>query len=367
MDSSNNSDSGRFLRTWGVALLIVVALSIWMLSGALGGNDESTDAPGAAGTPAAEAFRVLVERHRAEAIRRTVRYSGDTQPDQIINLAAQVEGQVVDVGAAEGARIGRGELIARVDERDLQARLSRAKAVLHQRELEFKAAGPLRDEGIITEAEYAAAIANRDTARAELENTRLQLRNVEITAPADGILEQRLVEVGDYVKIGNPVAEVLVNDPLTVSGGVSENDIGDIRVGMPASATLSDGTKLDGVVRFVSARAREATRTYTVEVAIANPGSSIPAGRSAEVSIPVQEIRAHKVPSSLLALDDDGRLGLKSVDEDGTVRFHVASIERADGDAIWVSGLPEELDLITRGQGFVQPGETVAVARDGDA
>lgn len=366
MEAGNDKESGRFLRTWGVALLIVVALAAWMLSGVLGGKEP--DAPATApDAETADAFHVLVSRHDAVPIQRKVRFSGDTQPDQIINLAAQVEGQVLAVGAAEGARLAKGALIARIDMRDLKARVARARAVLHQRELEHKAAGPLRDEGIITEAEFAAAIANRDSARAELENIQLQLRNVKITAPADGILEQRLVEVGDFVKIGNPVAELLVNDPLTVSGGVSENDIGLIRVGMPASATLSDGTELDGVVRFVSARARESTRTYTVEVAVSNPDASIPAGRSAEVSIPVQEIRAHKVPSSLLALDDDGRLGLKSVDDNGTVTFHVATIERADGDAIWVSGLPESLDLITRGQGFVQAGETVAITRDDDA
>ena len=356
-------DRGRFLRTWGLALLVLALLGLWMLSGAFRGDD--TGASAESGVPPADArFRVLVQHHRAQTIEQTVRFSGDTRPARVIRLAAQAEGQILAVEADEGARLPAAAPVARIDARDLEARHARAQALLHQRELEFRAAGPLRDDGIITEAEYAAAIANRDAARAELANIELQLKNVRVRAPAAGILEQRLVEVGDYVKIGSPVAEILVNDPLTVSGGVGENDIALVEVGQVATATLADGRRLQGVVRFVASRADPSTRTFTVEVAVDNPEARIPAGLSAQVTIPVRQIRAHRIPSALLTLSDDGVLGVKSVDADGVVHFHATDIVRADGDAIWVSGLPETLDLITRGQGFVQPGETVAVARD---
>ena len=75
---------------------------------------------------------------------------------------------------------------------------------------------------------------------------------------------------------------------------------------------------------------------------------------------------AHRLPSALLSLDDQGVLGVKSVNNEGRVVFHEAHIERADGDAVWLSGLPDELKIITRGQGFVQPGEQVRVT-DEDA
>ena len=188
------------------------------------------------------------------------------------------------------------------------------------------------------------------------------MANVQVKAPVAAILERRLVERGDFVKVGAAIATLIVNDPLLISGGVSENEIEKVRPGAKATATLNDGRVLDGVVRYVSARANEQTRTFTVEVEVRNPGAKIPAGLSAKVSIPVGSVMAHRLPSALLSLDDQGVLGVKSVNDEGRVVFHEARIERADGDAVWLSSLPDQLKIITRGQGFVQPGEQVRVA-----
>lgn len=367
MSTEHDSGRGRFLRTWGLAGLIALLLLVWMLSGIGGSDTDSGPEQGAAKNGAAEAseearFTVLAETHQAESVERTVRFSGDTQPEKVIQLAAQVEGEVLALAAVEGQRLTAGATIARIDARDLEARRTRARALVHQRELEHTAAKPLRNSGVITEADLANAVANLEGARAELRNIELQLANVHIKAPVDAILEQLTVERGDFVKVGAAVATLIVNDPLLISGGVSENDIELIKPGAQATATLNNGRELKGVVRYVSARANEQTRTFTVEVQVANPGAAIPAGLSAKVSIPVGTVKAHRLPSSLLSLDDQGRLGVKSVDPEGTVVFHEAHIERADGDAVWLSHLPDTLTIITRGQGFVQPGEQVRVA-----
>lgn len=362
MSQKPTSDRARFIRTWGLAALIAGLLLIWMLSGLFGGDDaQSASSQNPASTSEEAAFTVLAEDHRSESVERTVRFSGDTEPAQVIQLAAQVEGEVQQLGSTEGARLEPGALIARIDGRDLQARKARAQALVHQRELEHTAAKPLRNSGVITEADLAQAVANLQAARAELRNNELQLSNLQIKAPTRGILEHFAVEPGDFVKVGSAVATFIVNDPLLISGGVNENDIEKLRIGMPAIATLNDGRELNGKVRFVSSRADQQTRTFTVEVQVDNAGAAIPAGLSAKVKIPVGQVQAHKVPSSLLSLDDDGRLGLKSVDDAGVVRFHLANIVRADGDAVWLSDLPEQLRVITRGQGFVQPGEAVQV------
>ena len=281
----------------------------------------------------------------------------DVTPD-IITFAKGVTSGYVPLG---GFAIS-DAVIARIDARDLEARRTRARALVHQRELEHTAAKPLRNSGVITEADLASAVANLEGARAELRNIELQLANVQVKAPVAAILERRLVERGDFVKVGAAIATLIVNDPLLISGGVSENEIEKVRPGAKATATLNDGRVLDGVVRYVSARANEQTRTFTVEVEVRNPGAKIPAGLSAKVSIPVGSVMAHRLPSALLSLDDQGVLGVKSVNDEGRVVFHEARIERADGDAVWLSSLPDQLKIITRGQGFVQPGEQVRVA-----
>jgi len=135
--------------------------------------------------------------------------------------------------------------------------------------------------------------------------------------------------------------------------------------GDAATAVLAGGEKLEGHVLFVSAMADEKTRSFTVDVAVANPDGRIPAGLSARVIIPVEQVSAHRIPASLLSLADNGDVGVKFVGADDHVVFATAKIVRADGDAVWVSGLPQKIRLITRGQGFVNAGEPVTSEVEG--
>lgn len=344
-------------RTWSIAAAIILALVIWMLTGLFGGKQENAAATPAEAKPAETHFKVSVRSQHAEKVQREVVLNGDTQPDQIINIASQVEGQVVAIGARKGAHVEQGALLARVDPRDAAQGKARADAVLRQRELEYQGALHLRQTGYVTESELASRLAALEVARADLREIELRLKHLSITAPVSGVLEEQLIEVGDYAKIGQPVAKLIKIDPLRVAGGVGENDIRYIKLGDPAHAEIL-GQTLTGKVKFISALADAKTRTFTVEVAIDNSKAQIPAGVSARITLPVQEIEAQRVPTSLLALADDGTVGVKHV-VDGKVRFTKADIVRTDGDSAWLSGLPETVSLITRGQGFVAAGEIV--------
>lgn len=352
-------------RTWGIAAAIILALVVWMLTGLFSGKHETAnDAASAADKPAGR-FKVSVRTQHAEKVQREVVINGDTQPDQVVNIASQVEGQVVTIGARKGARVRQGELLARIDPRDTAQHQARADAVLHQRELEYQAAARMRETGYITESELASRKAALEVARADSKEIALRLQNLSIVAPVSGVLEEQLIEVGDYAKIGQPVAKLIKIDPLRVSGGVGENDIRYIKPGDPARAEIL-GQTLGGKVKFVSALADPKTRTFTVEVAVDNPRAQIPAGVSARISLPVQDVAAHRIPSSLLTLADDGAIGVKHV-VGGRVQFAKAEIVHADGEAVWVAGLPETIQLITRGQAFVAAGESVDVETEAAA
>jgi multidrug efflux system membrane fusion protein len=346
-------------RTWGIAAAIIVVVVIWMITGLFGKNHQTIAGKAAAVEKPAERFKVSVRTQTAEQVQREVVINGDTAPDQIVTIAAQIEGQVVVIGARKGARVKQGDLLARIDPRDTAQQQSRAAAVLHQRELEYEGAQRLRSTGYVTESELASRKAALELARADVTDIGLRLQNLNITAPVSGVLEDQMIEVGDYAKIGQPVAKLIKIDPLLVAGGVSENDIGLIKPGNRAQAEIL-GQKLSGHVKFVSALADAKTRTFTVEVAVDNPQAQIPAGISARISLPVQSVAAHRIPASLLTLADNGTVGVKHV-VDGKVQFSKAEIVRSDGDAVWISGLPETILLITRGQGFVAAGESVDV------
>jgi multidrug efflux system membrane fusion protein len=128
---------------------------------------------------------------------------------------------------------------------------------------------------------------------------------------------------------------------------------------MAGKARLVTGQTVQGRVRYVGSRSDPATRTFTVELEVRNPSGRMAAGVSAELRIGLEHVLAHRVPASLLALDEAGVLGVKAVDEQGRVVFHPAEVMRADADSLWLGGLPERLRLITVGQGFVNPGAAV--------
>ncbi|MDZ7748441.1 MAG: hypothetical protein U5K43_06015 [Halofilum sp. (in: g-proteobacteria)] len=117
------------------------------------------------------------------------------------------------------------------------------------------------------------------------------------------------------------------------------------------------------VVR-VAPRAEEASRTFRVEVEVPNP-DGVPANTSAEIEIPVGEVRAHRLSPALLTLDGDGRLGVKTVGDDGRVAFVAVEIVRSDPQGVWVTGLPDEARVITVGGGFVTPGDDVKAVEAG--
>jgi multidrug efflux system membrane fusion protein len=355
-------------RSYLIAGGIAIALAAWVASGQLERLRPADEraAPGAgnvaaapAAAPERPAFSVRVRETTATPVERAVVVNGRTAPARRVEIKAEVLGRVIEVPAERGAPVQAGDVLVRLDPRDRQAWLTRAEANLRQREIAYEAASRLGERGFQAQTEVARRLAELEEARATVETARLELAHTEITAPFAGVLDQRPVEIGDYLDRGDPVATLLENDPLVVVGDVAEVEAGGLQVGMPGNATLVTGEEVAGRVRYVASEAHPATRTFRVELEVPNPGGRLPAGASAVMRLPLAPVPAHEISSALLVLDDAGNLGIQAVDDAGTVRFHPAAIVRADADAVWLAGLPERLRIITVGQGFVRPGQKV--------
>jgi multidrug efflux system membrane fusion protein len=242
-----------------------------------------------------------------------------------------------------------------------------AMALLRQRTVEHKAAKSLAAKGYRAGTKLAEAQAQLDAARARVSQMKTDIARTTVTAPFDGILEKRYVEVGDYLKIGDDLATIVDLDPVLVVGAISEREVGSIKTGLAATATLVDGRSLAGVIRFIGTVADAATRTFRVEIVVPNKDLSVRDGITTQVRLLTAEIRAHFLPPALLTLDETGRLGVKAVDADERVKFYPVKVLADRTDGIWVKGLPDQLTLITVGQEFVRTGqrvEPVAETRD---
>ena len=350
-------------RSWGsyfVAAAIAVAVIVWVWSGdQVTGRSQPPSSREASAVKRQRDVDVRVAVLHAQPVRRTIVLGGRTEPARAVTVRAEIDGRVVAVGAERGARVEESEVLVRLDRRALDAELREARALVRQREIEFDASQRLSARSFQTETALAAAEADLEAARAASSRVALRVANTTVRAPFAGRLEQRMVEVGDYLSSGDPVARVLDEDPILVAGHVLQQERHQVGVGGPGEARLITGETVEGRVRYVASESDDATRTFRVELEVPNPGGSLLSGISAELRIPAETTAAHRISPALLALDEQGRLGVKSVGDAGVVEFHPAGIVRAETGAVWVSGLPDPVRVITTGQGFVRPGQRV--------
>jgi len=312
--------------------------------------------------------RVGVRHSSARSVDRVVAVSARTQPNRSIEIRGEVEGRVMSIEAERGAFVRAGQPLARLDLRDREARLAEAQALLEQNRMQYEAAQSLGGENLLSEVQIAETRARLVSAEANLRDIELEIERTVILAPFDGVVQDRLVEIGDLVRIGDTIAEFVDTDPMIVAGDVNEREIARLTPGSPGIAIMPDGKSYEGTVRYVAPVADDRTRTFKVELAVANPSRRLRAGITAELKVTTDQITGHLLSPALLTLDDEGTIGVKIVDAGSRARFVPVEILRSEAEGIWVTGLPEAAEIIAIGQGFVVDGQLVeGVPADGIA
>ncbi len=352
-------------KSWLTSAGITIAIALWLASGHIGGGTKSYDSEQNPNVASAPRTSVRVRHQTAVEVTRNITVNGRTAPARIVELNAETDGRVVSIGVERGDRFDAGDVIVNLDERDRRARLLQAEATVKQRELEFEARAKLMGNSYVSEAQLQEAKALLEAANTELTRARLDVDYMVIRAPFDGALQDRQVEVGDFVKRGDPIATIVDDRTLVVSASIAEYEAHFVRKGSPGTAKLATGQTVSGTIRYIAPVATEATRTFDVELEIDNADGLLRAGMTAELVIPAEKIYAHKVSPSLLTLDNEGNLGIKVVNESGIVEFHSADIAMSSSEGVWIAGLPYSATIITVGQGFVNEGAVVdAVPED---
>ena len=352
-------------KSWLISAGIVVIVALWLVSGQF--RDE--EATPIADAPASDKLNnaVRVRTQTAELVQRTITVNGKTAPARTVALASQTEGRIDSIGAERGSNMKRGQLIVRLDERDRTARLLQSNATVKQREVEYEARLKLKSSSYVSESQLQEAIALLEMAKTELTRANLDLSYMSIRAPFGGALQDRAVEVGDFVKVGDPIATYVDNQKIIVSANLSEFDARYVNVGDSAEAELATGETVKGRIRYIAPVADEATRTFGVELEIDNTDGALRIGGTAVLKIPVEELLAQRVSPSLLTLDDAGNVGVKLIGESGLVEFVVADVVLSSNNGVWLAGLPQVATIITVGQGYVSNGARVdTVAEDND-
>lgn len=343
-----------------LALLLAGGLYWWFALRAPLEEAALTATPAAPAEEAPEPpVEVVVMESRAEPVVNRLSLRGRTEPERRVTVTAETEGLVVSEPIQKGETVARGDVLCRIDPGARPAQLREARARLAEARIEAEAAERLADKGFAPETTRATRHAALEAAQAQVERIELDLARLEIRAPFDGVLEVDAAETGARLGIGDACATLADLSEIKVAGFVSELAVDGIAVGQPATVELVNGMTAEGRISYISPVADLETRTFEVEVSVANPGHRIRAGMTAETAIALPSVAAHRIPQSALTLDDQGRMGVR-VAEAGSARFYPVEIVRESAEAVWVTGPPETARVIVAGQEFVKEGRAVA-------
>lgn len=342
------------LRPYWIALFIVVALVLWMLS-------KNTE-PAATAEPTSSQQEhipsVQTTHFIPQSMTKSLTLYGKSEANSSAIIRAEIAGKIADIPTKKGRNIRVNTKLVELEKNELPQSTKEAEALLSERQLNYDAAKSLSEKGLQGRARLAEVKSLLLSAKTRVRYLQLQLQRTEILAPFSGVLQEQYAEQGDYVQIGDPIFSLENIDPIIIRGNATEHYIHQLTVGEPVVATLLSGEEVTGKITYIASFADTKSSTFRIEAEFSNPDLKIFSGISARLSIPLYPVEAIYVSPSALAIDKDGNLGVKLV-KNGIVEFKAINLVEADNDGAWLSGFSEPVDIITLGQGFVKPGDPV--------
>ncbi len=340
-----------------IAIFIAMFLTIWIASGAY--SSEPVDDRPMVRPPGEVSKHVRSRIIKQEKFSPKICITATTKPSKTLEVKAETSGKLLKKLVSKGDKVEKGDVLFKVEMDDRIERKLEAEAKLERYKLEYKVAQKLQKKNFSTETNLAAAKAELEAAKTRLTQIRLEIENTIITAPFSGIVNNTFTEEGDFINIGKPLAKLIVIDPILFDASITEQNISKLKLGTPGNAELLSGTKAEGVISYISAMADSSTRTFHIEFESSNNDMAILAGLTSELCLNNDNLSAHKISPSILSLDDHGRIGVKAISSDSTVKFIPVQIINSSSNITWVSGLPAQVEVITVGQGFVKKGDLV--------
>lgn len=348
-------------RPYWISLVILLLLFLWMGSGyPYKAAAEQPPIVDVTEDSEPDLTKVQVKRLTAHPIEQSLELYGRSEALRQSVISSEISGRLINFEVTPGSQVKKGDILAKLSIDNRAEQLKNAKTLLAQREIEFKGAKSLNRQGFQGEAALAAAKSALSDAQSLVKQLQLDLNNTHILAPYDGIFSDNLAEPGDFIGIGDPIAEFIDTSQIIIGADVSERHVSQLKLNQRAAVKLATGESITGSLNHIATVSDPNTNTFHVEVLVDNANNQLKAGVSAEISFPLAVRQAIKVTPAALTIADDGTMGIKTV-KDGVVQFHRAELVRAENDGAWLGGLNGDVDVITLGQGFVRDGERVEV------
>ena len=301
----------------------------------------------------------VVEARTGKVVER-VHVPATVQARYPITVGTRIAGAVAELRVDEGDTVEQGELLARLDDRELEARLAALRAERKLAQADHRRDRELfeKDRNLISQSELDASAAAVKAAEAREQEAAVALSHTRITAPADGVITARLAERGQALGAGAPLFRMVDPQTLWTAARVDETVVGRLEVGQPAAITLRTGEEAAGRVARIGLESDAATRELEVNVAFDRPPERFAIDLEAQVAIRTGEREGVVVPPSSLAYGDDGPFVL--VVREGRVRMQPVRPGPSEEDRVVIEEGVAAGDLVAAAPQEAHPGQRAA-------
>jgi membrane fusion protein (multidrug efflux system) len=353
------------MRAWTVVLLFGVALG---LAGcAEQSNSQVATTPTA--KPAGEAaLQITAVPVGSRPTKRLLKFVGTLFGNEEVVLSSQVEGQVTALHADLGDQVLADAVLLDIDDSSLRAQLREIEARLVKARADEARGRELMRGNIISPQEYESMQTAVVVTEAQRDSLNVSLQHKRVRSPLSGSVVKRLVSVGEYVRPGTPLFDLVDDDPLTLRGDVPERFTQEIAVGQPVQSRVDAYPDIvfNGRLVRVSPAANAENRSISVEAEVPNPGRELKAGFFASANIVTRADDQALVVPETAVINFAGVTKLFVVRDGIAYERHVRIGTRDEQGLVEVTeGLRPDEVVATSGLAKLESGMAVAV-RKGD-
>jgi membrane fusion protein (multidrug efflux system) len=365
-ESETSKTGGKRLLGYLVkAALILAAVAI--VAGIAKMPSQKREAPPTEAPP----VNVTVETVAAEPeLADTFELPAVVEPNRVVRVAAEVSGRIEYIGPKKGDVVRAGNLLIQLNADLLRPQFDSAKAQLDFDQIQYKRMANLVEENATTQRDLDTATAQLAASKARVEEIRARLDRTAIRAPIGGALDDLLVEEGEYVDPGNPVAQLVETDPVKVVVEVPERDTAFFAPDDKAEVlTETKGIEkcLVGHIEFISELADPQTRSTRMEILLGNKERLLRSGQIVRVRLTRRILKDAILIPLLAVIPMEEGMAVYVVSAAQAERREV-QLGAIKGDHVQVlSGLKAGDQLIVAGHRFVAPGQKVNVVPAGDS
>jgi len=290
----------------------------------------------------------------------------EVEPYQDLLVKAEVHGQVVKVLIEEGQTVKKGQTLIQLDDRDYRMHLARADAKYRQAQLDHDRFAALVKKKIAAVTKLDEAEAQLKDLTAQRSEAQLALSRTKIISPIRGRVNEIKAKQGNFVAVGDPVAQVLQFDQVKVTVGVPESDVAFVFDLNEADIIIDalNKRKVKGKKVFLSRQPSSLARLFDLELRVPNPDGHILPGMFARVEL-IKQIFNQALTVPLYAIITQGDNRFVYIEKNGHAeRRNVEMGPLIDWQAQVTSGLRAGESVIVVGQRFLSDGQKIEVIKN---